>query len=178
MWLVRRLAAAPAQVVTAAPRRRRSSGFSFPSAVKQRTADGGRPLPSAPPPAPGSFPGGRVCRTAASACGSGVSLTVGRRRGGFRERVRSSVGLWMLSQTCTGAAGINALKAQASDPRWAGRRMRRGFGAWPLMAVGPPANSGSRVRPGLRLRAPGSAAVFCSRLPSIVQSFIPQPLLL
>ena len=60
-WLVQRLAVARAPVVTAAPRRRRSSGFSFPSAA-QTTNSRRRPATSgSPAPCPGNFPRGRAC---------------------------------------------------------------------------------------------------------------------
>lgn len=58
---VQRLEAARAPVVTAAPQRRRSSGFSFPSAA-QTTNSRRRPATSgSPAPCPGNFPRGRAC---------------------------------------------------------------------------------------------------------------------
>lgn len=60
--LLRRLAAARTLVLTAAPRRRRSSGFSFPSAA-QTTNSRRRPATSGSPAScPGTFPRGRGCR--------------------------------------------------------------------------------------------------------------------
>lgn len=61
LQLVRRRAAARAPVVTAAPQRRRSFGFSFPSAA-QTTNSRRRPATSgSPAPCPGNSPRGRAC---------------------------------------------------------------------------------------------------------------------
>lgn len=62
-WLVRGQATALDRVVTAALRRRQSSGFSFPSDA-QTTSSGRRPATSGgPAPCPGSTAGQRACRT-------------------------------------------------------------------------------------------------------------------
>lgn len=51
-------------------------------------------------------------------------------------------------------------KPSLPAPGWARRRTRRGFRAWPLTDVGPPANSGSCVGAGLPPLRPGLGGSF------------------